>query len=80
MERKAIMAVQVGRRSEHGPEVQEVLTRYGCLVEARLGLNRNCEDKGLILLQLTGDDSDIERLGQSLSAIDDVSVKSMMLD
>jgi hypothetical protein len=74
------MAVQIDHRSTHAPEVQEILTRFGCLIEARLGLNRGCEDRGLILLELSGDSSDIAQLSQSLSGVESVSVKTMVLD
>lgn len=35
-----IMAVIIDQRNNTAPQVQEVLTKYGCLISTRLGLHQ----------------------------------------
>jgi hypothetical protein len=77
-----IMAVIIDQRNNTAPQVQEVLTKYGCLISTRLGLHqvRGCSDNGLIILHLAGSDTDIQRLEKELEGIDGVRVKMMNID
>ncbi|WP_300379483.1 hypothetical protein [Clostridium sp.] len=51
-----IMAIKIEPRIKKAPEVQEVLTKYGCLIQTRIGLHEasqdSCANSGLILLNL----------------------------
>jgi metal-responsive CopG/Arc/MetJ family transcriptional regulator len=77
-----IMAVVVNHRTSHSVEVQQVLTKYGCSIKVRLGLHeagQSCSDEGLMLLQLCGEQKEIEELHTALSGIKGVRVQKMTL-
>lgn len=51
----AVVAVRIGQRSESAPKVQEVLTRHGCIIVARLGVHElSCQQEGLVVLVVCG--------------------------
>lgn len=79
-----IMAIIQDNRMETAVKVQDVLTKYGCHIRVRLGLNhvtgRECTNDGIILLQLCGDDVPISQIEHELKVIPDVRVKYMILD
>ncbi len=75
-----VMAILINQRSKKAIEVQEILTKHGCIIKLRLGLHEAdnvCAEDGLILLQLSGDSDEIETLKNDLNAIDDVIAKVM---
>jgi len=73
MEGTRILGVQVRERSESIAELQDILTRYGCSIRTRLGLHHDeGPDEGshnLILLELTGDPDEADRLEASLNEL-----------
>lgn len=74
-----IMAVRIEGRTEKAPDVQEILTHYGCNIKMRLGLHETsekCKDEGLILMELTGECKDLEK---ELDKIDGVKLKTMTI-
>ena len=79
-----IMAILQEIRLETAVKVQDVLTKYGCFIRVRLGLHDSavdqCSERGLILLQLCGDDLPLAQMEAELKAIDSVHVKHMTLD
>ncbi|MDD4600659.1 hypothetical protein SDC9_11252 [bioreactor metagenome] len=79
-----IMAIVQENRSETAVKVQDVLTKYGCNIRVRLGLNDSavdlCSNRGMILLQLCGDDLLVADIEKELTSIDDVKVKHMIID
>ena len=82
MQNTTIMAVALDQREHEALKVQEVLTRFGCLIRVRLGVHdagNACSREGLILLTLSGDAREISTLQNELSALPGVSVKSMEL-
>lgn len=80
----AIMAIIQDNRVETAVKVQDVLTKYGCFIRVRLGLHdaaiSTCTNKGIILLQLCGEDVPINEIEKELEQIPDVKVKYMVLD
>lgn len=79
-----IMAIKIIPRNSLAPKVQEILTRYGCIIQTRLGLHEASEDScsasGLILLNLLPNMSEeIDKLYKELSEIDGIKVKMMDL-
>jgi len=82
MDHSTIMAVLVDKRTDAAPEVQKVLTDYGCFIKTRLGMHESstCADEGMIILDLTADDEKVEELKNDLTIIEGVKVKSMKLD
>ena len=50
-----IMALLINHRSKKAIQVQEVLTKYGCLIKMRLGLHEAgnvCAEDGLVIPRL----------------------------
>lgn len=79
-----ILLIKVGNRPKVAIRVQEVLTQYGCNIRTRLGLHEfapECEEKdeGLIVLEVTGNAEEIEKLRGALEAIESVKVVSVEL-
>lgn len=71
-----IMVVKIGSRRERSPEVQEVLSKFGCSIKMRLGLHETenaCSDEGLLILQLTGDRDEMKKLEKALGNMKDIS-------
>ena len=81
MEKHAILGIHVTDRVKHAVEVQNLLTQYGCNIRTRLGLHEAesvCSPKGLILLEMCGDDAVCDELAEKLVAIEGVEVKTMV--
>jgi hypothetical protein len=78
-----IMALSIEPRNVHAPEVQNILTKYGCIIKTRLGLHEvasdSCSQTGLILLHICSDPSEIKALEKDLLQVKGVSVKHMTL-
>lgn len=77
-----IMAILIDKRTDAAPKVQKILTEHGCIIKTRLGMHEsaNCADQGMIILDLTANNSEVEALKAELSSLTGVKVKSMLLD
>jgi len=77
--RKDLLVVLVGSRVRKALPVQEILTRYGCIVKTRLGIhdagNNGCSDAGLIILELIPPGSRIKKLKKELDALPGVKAR-----
>ncbi|TDS32295.1 hypothetical protein [Halanaerobium congolense] len=82
MKHSTIMAVLIDKRTDAAPEVQKVLTDYGCLISTRLGMHESssCEEEGMIILDLVGSKEEVSELEAALTEIGGVNVKSMELN
>ena len=82
MEKHLIFGVHITNRVKHVPEVQKVLTEFGCSIRTRLGLHEAgataCSPNGLILLEMVGDDKASNRMARKLRAIAGVEVQKMV--
>jgi hypothetical protein len=76
-----IMGITINLRTAHAPAVQEILTKYGCLIKTRLGMHETdekaCSEQGIVLLQLIGSDEEILKLKDELLVITGVKVNTM---
>lgn len=75
-----ILGINVLQREIASKEIQKVLTRYGCSIKTRLGLNDFDEDAdggGLILLELIGDKNEWIKLENELYAIEGLEIAKM---
>lgn len=75
-----IMAIKLGERRKNSPDVQQVLSKFGCSIRMRLGLHETenvCADEGLLILQLTGDTDEMKKLEKALNEMD--GVKAQMI-
>lgn len=79
---KIIMGVSLQQRIETAKAVQELLTKYGCYIQTRLGLHQAskdlCSQKGLIVLEFIDDaESEAIKMENELLEIENVIVKKM---
>jgi len=76
-----VLGVYVREALNDVPRMQEILTRYGCVIKTRLGLhdvvNTYAEPGGLILLELYGEKSECIRLENELLTLDGLETKKM---
>lgn len=75
-----IMAVKIEPRVKKAPEVQEVLTKYGCIIQTRIGLHEasqtSCSNSGLVLLNLIDNhDEEVKELQEELNNVEGTVAK-----
>jgi hypothetical protein len=78
-----IMIIRIEGRVKKSPQVQEVLARFGCSIKVRLGLHEAgsvCSDEGILILQLTGEKSEMKALEKALNNMESVKAKLVTLD
>jgi len=79
-----IIGVHINGRVQHVPQVQSVLTDYGCNIRTRLGLHEasdsECSPNGLLILEMAGDPRKSREMADKLRALDGVEVKEMFFD
>jgi len=78
-----IMVVKIGLRRQKSPEVQEVLSRFGCSIKTRLGLHETgdfCSEEGVLILQLAGDVNEMLALEAALNEMESVKAKMVIID
>lgn len=77
-----ILGVLITNREKEAGNVQRLLTKFGCSIKTRLGLHEIstdlCSPCGLILLELLGDTSEMDKLEKELSQLDGVQLKKMV--
>lgn len=82
--KKTILIILIGKRKEAAINVQKVLTAWGCLIKTRLGIHDgvldDCSERGLLILELVGDDEKKQELARKLSVINGVSSKLVDLE
>ena len=72
-----IMVIIVENRDSNAPDVQEVLTKFGSIINARLGLHENEFNEGKIILDLVDDEQQIKELSKELNGIIGIRVGYM---
>ncbi len=76
-----ILGVYIADRTKEAGKVQEVLTKYGCNIKTRIGLHEvdqnHCSTYGLIILELCGDEDDMNALEKGLADIPGVDMQKM---
>lgn len=74
-----IIGVLVERDPQVVASVQKLLTVYGCYIRTRLGVNESFygQPAGLIILELTGDNTQRDHLVRDLKALQKVMVRKM---
>ena len=72
-----IMVIIVENRDSKAPDVQEVLTKFGSIINARLGLHENEFNEGKIILDLVDDEQQIKELSKELNGIIGIRVGYM---
>lgn len=82
MKHSMIMAILIDKRTDAAPKVQKILTEHGCIIKTRLGMHESstCADEGMIILDLTANNDEVDALEAELKSVEGVKVKSMVLD
>ena len=78
-----IMIVKITERAQISPKVQEILSKFGCIISMRLGLHDagdRCSSNGFLVLQLCGEKEEMAKLEAELNAIDEVKAKTVVFD
>ncbi|HQL00046.1 MAG TPA: hypothetical protein PK090_04685 [Smithellaceae bacterium] len=84
MTKRIVLGVQVTDRVKEIPEVQKVLTEYGCNIRTRLGLHevskKICSATGLLILDTFGDEADILLMEKKLKKVKGLIVRKMVFE
>ena len=76
-----IVGVHVTNRMKNAKEVQGLLSEYGCSIKTRLGLHdvdeNHCATNGILILELTGDETESNKLISKLQAVTGVELQKM---
>jgi hypothetical protein len=80
---KTIMGVQLLDRMQNASDFQNLLSKYGCYIETRIGLHststKECSPSGIILLNFAdGADREISEFEDKLKDFGDVVVQKMV--
>ncbi len=79
-----ILAVHITDRTAHVANVQELFTKYGCAIRTRVGFHDTgegyCSPNGLVVLEMTDDEEQADKLVADLNAIEGVETKKMTFD
>lgn len=75
-----LMAIKVDGRNSIAPHLQEVLTNYGCIITTRVGFHETengdkCSTHGIIILQLTGKEDEINSLYKEVKELEGITAK-----
>ena len=77
-----ILGVLITDRQKEAGKVQNLLTKYGCSIKTRLGLHEVsddvCSTSGLLLLELTGDVSEMDKLEKELVGVEGSQTQKMI--
>lgn len=84
MNKKIIIGVQITNRIKNVPQLQALLSEYGCNIKTRLGLHEvgdaNCSMKGLLLLEMFGEEAAILEMEKKLKEIEGVNIQKMVFE
>ncbi len=77
-----ILGVLIIDRQQEAGKIQNVLTKYGCSIKTRLGLHEVTDEvsstSGLLLLELTGNVSEMDKLENELLAVEGTQTQKMI--
>lgn len=78
---RIIYGIEIGDREKDALKVQELLTKYGCIIKTRLGLHEAgnlCSSKGLIILEfINGNEKEVDKLEEELKKCNSVKIGRM---
>ncbi len=79
-----IFGVHIDDRVHEVPDVQRLFTEYGCNIRTRIGLHHvdqnYCSPRGLILLEMYGDEATCYEMADKLSKLNGVEVQKMVFE
>jgi hypothetical protein len=81
-EEHIVVGIHIQNRVKDAPEVQKILTGFGCNIKTRIGLHEvmenYCSGSGVILLEMVGDPAMADELCTMLNGFDGVEVQKMV--
>ncbi len=84
MAKRVILGVQITNRVIKVPDVQKILTEFGCNIKTRLGLHevddKSCPTIGLLLIETFGPKKQVLEMERKLKKVKGVVVKKMEFD
>jgi hypothetical protein len=84
MSETRILGILVRNRRQNIEKMQDTLTKFGCSIRTRLGINVSkdykVEDAGLVLLELTGEIAEMEKLEITLKSLEGIEVQKMTFE
>lgn len=84
MTKTVILGVLLRKRTITATAFQEILSRHGCNIKTRIGIhsasNNVCSPDGVILLDVIGEDADIQALETDLRNIDGADIQKMVFE
>lgn len=79
-----LMGILIKERQYVATQVQDILTKYGCSIKTRLGMheatNDRCAPHGFVILELTGDKTEMDKLEVELNDLQSVEAKNITFD
>jgi len=83
-EKHIVLGIHIQDRVKQVPDIQKMFTQFGCNIKMRLGLHEagdsSCSPAGLILLDTTGEESQINALADQLGSHDGIDVQKLVFD
>ncbi|MDR0966723.1 MAG: hypothetical protein LBM75_09545 [Myxococcales bacterium] len=84
MVQKIILGVRLKHRNNSAPNLQELLTRHGCVIRTRIGLHEvsdnACSPSGTIILELHGPAENTQALEDELRTCSDLVIQKMVFE
>ncbi len=81
MKETRILGLQILDRIKEAGLTQSILSKYSHIIKSRLGFHEVSEEKcsrvGLIILQLTGNPEEWDKLEKELNNIDGIRIRKM---
>lgn len=78
-----VINILVGDRKESAMKVNEILAKYGCNIQTRVGMHeatKTCSNVGFIVLQMTGEMSEHDKMLEELNSIEKVKAQRFEMD
>jgi len=84
MAKTTILGVLLRKRTITATSFQEILSKYGCSIKTRIGIHNAsdnvCSPDGVILLDVIGEDAEIQSLEKDLRNIDGADIQKMVFE
>lgn len=81
MEKTVVLGVLLNKRTNSAQQFQEIITKHGCIINTRIGLHHatrtSCPMGGVILLDLIGEEADIQALENDIKALPEVQLQKI---
>lgn len=81
MNETRILGLMLQNGSAKSVQLQDIFTKFGNVIRTRLGLNHPIDDNipanGIIILELTGEVAEMDKLETALKNFGDIQIQSM---